>query len=88
MTIGMGNIAAALVLAGICALAWRRQRNVGGLVWSFRVIPPGLMFLMLMPWRLSMYWIAALLVVYAIAAHQGAGVLRDRRTVSFVPFGG
>ena len=40
--IGMGDVAAGLVLAGFCALAWCRRRAVGGKTWAFRVVPFGL----------------------------------------------
>ena len=71
MTIGMSDIAATLVLAGISALAWRRRQNVGGKTWAFRVIPPGLILLLLTPLRPNACWLAALLAAYAIAAHLG-----------------
>ncbi len=71
MTIGMSDIAATLVLAGISALAWRRRQNVGGKTWAFRVIPLGLIFLLLTPLRLDTYWLATLLAVYATAAYLG-----------------
>ena len=80
MSIGMGNIAAMLLLAGIGALAWLR-RNVGGKTWAFRIIPFGIVLMALVRDLLEIRWLLPLLIftAYAFAAYRGGWRLRYPR---------
>lgn len=73
MTIGMGDLAAMLVLTGVSVLAWRRHRVVGGKVWAFRVAPLGVAaFHCFGNARAMAFGILCLtLVAYAVAAYRG-----------------
>ena len=80
MAIGMGDIAAMLLLAGIGALAWL-WRNVGGKTWAFRIIPFGIVLMALVRDLLEIRWLLPLLIfiAYAIAAYRGGWRLRNPR---------
>ena len=80
MAIGMSDIAAMLLLAGIGALAWL-WRNVGGKTWAFRIIPFGIVLMALVRDLLEIRWLLPLLIfiAYAIAAYRGGWRLRNPR---------
>ena len=55
MSIGAGDIAAMLLLAGFGTLAWRRKK-AGGKTWAFRIIPFGIMLMVLVGKLLETWW--------------------------------
>ena len=73
MTIGLGDLAAMLVLAGFSVLAWRRHRSVGGKTWAFRVVPLGLAaFHCFGNGRaMALSVLCLTLVAYAVIAYRG-----------------
>lgn len=77
--IGMGDVAAGLVLAGFCALAWCRRRAVGGKTWAFRVVPFGLFvcFLFARDRTMELVTLGLTLVAYAVAAYRGGWRLAE-----------
>ena len=83
MSIGAGDIAAMLLLAGIGELAWRRK-NAGGKTWAFRIIPYGIMLMVLAgklpktPWLQASLTIA-IFAAYAFAAYRGGWRLKNPR---------
>ena len=80
MAIGMGDITAILLLAGFAALAWWRK-NAGGETWAFRIIPFGIMLMMLVRDLSEVCWLllALTFVAYAIAAYRGGWRLKSPR---------
>ena len=83
MSIGAGDIAAMLLLAGIGELAWRRK-NAGGKTWAFRIIPFGIMLMVLAGKLLKTPWLQAALTIaifaaYAFAAYRGGWRLKNPR---------
>lgn len=83
MSIGMGDTAAMLLLAGFGALAWLRKK-AGGKTWAFRVIPFGIILMVLAGKLLETHWILTLLPVvtfsaYALAAYRGGWHLKEPR---------
>ena len=80
MAIGMGDIAAILLLAGFAALAWRR-RNAGGKTWAFRIVPLGIVPMAASSDLLDAFWLIAGLTfaAYAIAAYRGGWRLESPR---------
>ncbi|MBR3922637.1 MAG: hypothetical protein IKJ45_05955 [Kiritimatiellae bacterium] len=79
--VGMGDIAAVLLLAGIGMLAWRRK-NADGKTWTFRVIPFGIMPMVLAGNLVGIPWLcpALTLVAYAFAAYLGGWRLKTPRS--------
>lgn len=80
MSIGAGDIAAMLLLAGFGALAWRRKK-AGGKTWAFRVIPFGIMLMVLAGKLSEIWWLFPVLtfVAYAFAAYRGGWRLKNPR---------
>ena len=79
MAVGMGDIAAFLVLAAFCVPAWLQRRNVGGKTWAFRIVPLGIVLLYKNVYGLPDSWYLPLcralllltFVAYAFAAYRG-----------------
>ena len=80
MSIGAGDIAAMLLLTGFGALAWRRKK-AGGKTWAFRVIPFGIMLMVLVGKLSEIWWLFPVLtfVAYAFAAYRGGWRLKNPR---------
>ena len=72
MAIGLGDIVAFLALAGFSAIAWRRQRNVGGKTWAFRIVPLGIILMLVVSSNEAVIACAMLtFAAYAFTAYRG-----------------
>ena len=80
MSIGIGDAAAMFLLAAFGVLAWLRKK-AGGKTWAFRIIPFGVMLMVLVGKLLETWWFFPVLTfaAYALAAYRGGWRLKEPR---------
>lgn len=80
--IGIRHMVMGLGLVIICALAWRRQRCVGGKTWAFRIVPPGMfvLFFFVRSGAVALVGLGVMLLAYAVGAYRGGWRLSGPKT--------